>query len=178
MWASPDARCPVLIPGALGGSTNMPVQSTAPHFFKGVPGFRVSLSLSPWALSARKAVVWEPGGDASPAPLGHLVTVGTCSRPSPRRWSPATDSPAIFLRVRARQGGCITFPAGCQFSAHFLSGAFPWLFSHISGHFCLCSCQIHLQNPMSLQFTRHVICAAFKFVLLSCMVPYGFFFFF
>lgn len=24
----------------------MPVQSTAPHFFKGVPGFRVSLSLS------------------------------------------------------------------------------------------------------------------------------------
>lgn len=151
MCASPDACCPALIPGALEGSTQMPVQSTAPHFFRGVPGFRVSFSLlSPWVLSARKAVVWELGGDASPAPLGRPVIVGTCSRPSLRRWSPATDSPAIFLRVRARQGGCIPFPAGCLFSAHLLSGAFPWLFSYISGHFCLCSCQIHLQNPMSL----------------------------
>lgn len=139
-WSLVSARplpMPAVQPWSLGSRKvlqNAPVRSTAPPLLQGcVPGLRVvSLSLSPlppWAVSALRAVVWVLGGDSSPAPSGRPVTAGTCSHPSPLRWSPATDSPATFLTVRTGQGGCTPPPhprTGCLFSVHLLPGAFPW----------------------------------------------------
>lgn len=117
--------------------------------------------LPPWAVSALRAVVWVLGGDSSPAPSGRPVTAGTCSHPSPLRWSPATDSPAIFLTVRTGQGGCTPHPtptpAACLVCTSCL-GPFPGRpLSFISGHFRLCCCQIHLQHAGSLRLPQPVV---------------------
>lgn len=76
---------------------------TPPTRSQGLSPFAGLFSLptpTPGGPSAPRAAARALGGARWAAPLARPASVGACSPPGLRMWSPVTRSPAIFLQVR------------------------------------------------------------------------------